>query len=209
MSSCDCDRPTRRSFLADTGMGFTGLVLGALLHRDGVARAEAAGEGAWSPPDGRPHFAPRAKSVIWLFMKGGASHMETFDPKPELSRFGGKTIGDTPYKDVYGKGNLRELTKGTLAANTGAVLLPLQVGFKKRGESGTLVSDWWPEVGGCVDDLAVVRSFWTTDIGHTAQLQFHTGRHFLDGVYPTIGSWVHYGLGALNENRSEEHTSEL
>src|SRR5581483_2059322 len=140
------------------------------------------------------------KSVIWLFMKGGASHMETFDPKPELSRYGGKTIGETPYKDVYGKGNLRELTKGTLAANTGAVLLPLQVGFKKRGESGTLVSDWWPEVGGCVDDLAVVRSFWTTDIGHTAQLQFHTGRHFLDGVFPTIGSWVHYGLGSLNEN---------
>jgi len=138
--------------------------------------------------------------VIWLFMKGGASHMETFDPKPELSRFGGKTIGDTPYKDVYGKGNLRELTKGTLAANTGAVLLPLQVGFKKRGDSGIEVSDWWPHVGGCVDDLAVVRSFWTTDIGHTAQLQFHTGRHFLDGVFPTIGSWVHYGLGALNEN---------
>jgi hypothetical protein len=181
-------------------MGFTGLVLGALLHRDGIARAAAAGGVGWAPPDGRPHFTPRAKSVIWLFMKGGASHMETFDPKPELSRFGGKTIGDTPYKDVYGKGNLRELTKGTLAANTGAVLLPLQVGFKKRGESGIEVSDWWPHVGGCVDDLAVVRSFWTTDIGHTAQLQFHTGRHFLDGVFPTIGSWVHYGLGALNEN---------
>jgi len=192
----DCGCPTRRSFLADTGMGFTGLVLGALLHRDGISQEEKK-RGA---PDGKPHFAPRAKSVIWLFMKGGASHMETFDPKPELNRFGGKKIGDTPYKDTYGKGSLRELTKGTLEANTGAVLLPLQVGFQKRGESGIEVSDWWPNVAECVDDLAVVRSFWTTDIGHTAQLQFHTGRHFLDGVFPTIGSWVHYGLGSLNEN---------
>jgi len=192
----DCGCTGRRSFLADTGMGFTGLVLGALFHRDALARQDK----SWAPPDGKPHAAPRAKSVIWLFMKGGASHMETFDPKPELNRFGGKKIGDTPYKDTYAKGSLRELTKGTLDANTGAVLLPTQVGFRKYGESGIEVSDWWPHVGGCVDDLAVVRSFWTTDIGHTAQLQFHTGRHFLDGVFPTIGSWVHYGLGTLNEN---------
>ena len=130
MSDCGC--PTRRSFLADTGMGFTGLVLGALLHRDGLARDD---EKKWAPPDGKPHFKPRAKSVIWLFMKGGASHMETWDPKPELNRFGGKTIGSTPYKDVYAKGSLRELTKGALDANFGAVLLPTQVGFKKRGES--------------------------------------------------------------------------
>jgi hypothetical protein len=178
---------TRRTFLGDTGMGFTGLVLSALLKND---------EGK----DGRPHHPPKARSVIWLFMKGGASHMETFDPKPELNRYGGKTIADTPHKDVAGKGTLRELTKGTLAANTGSVLLPLQVGFRKRGASGIEVSDWWPGVSECVDDLAVVRSLWTTDIGHTAQLQFHTGRHFLDGVFPTIGAWVHYGLGSLNEN---------
>jgi len=197
MNPCDCSRPSRRTFLADTGMGLTGLVLGAMLQRDGLAKDD---ERKWAPPDGKPHFEPKAKSVIWLFMKGGASHMETFDPKPELNRYGGKKIGETPYKDTYGKGSLRELTKGTLEANTGAVLLPLQVGYRKYGESGIEVSDWWPNVAQCVDDLAVVRSLWTTDIGHTAQLQFHTGRHFLDGVYPTIGSWVHYGLGALNEN---------
>jgi hypothetical protein len=176
----------RRTFLADTGMGFTGLALSALLNG--------------GDEKGRPHHAPKAKSVIWLFMKGGASHMETFDPKPELNRYGGKTIADTPHQEVAGKGTLRELTKGTLAANTGSVLLPLQVDFRKRGESGIEVSDWWPHVSECVDDLAVVRSLWTTDIGHTAQLQFHTGRHFLDGVFPTIGAWVHYGLGSLNEN---------
>ena len=81
-----------------------------------------------------------------------------------------------------------------------AELYPLQVGYSKRGESGIEVSDWWPHVGGCVDDLAIVRSMWTNDIDHGAQLQFHTGRNKLDGYFPTIGSWVHYGLGTLNEN---------
>src|SRR5689334_8703436 len=115
MNPCDCGTSSRRSFLADTGMGLTGLVLGAMLQRDGFAPAYAkapAGEGGdgekWAPPDGKPHFAPKAKSVIWLFMKGGASHMETFDPKPDLNRYGGKKIGDTPYKDSMAKGNLRE-----------------------------------------------------------------------------------------------------
>src|SRR5437762_6520532 len=86
----------RRTFLADVGMGFTGLALGAMLHRDGIARA--AEREAWAPPDGKPHFAPKAKSVIWLFMIGGASHVEGFDPKPALNRYGGQTIGETPFK---------------------------------------------------------------------------------------------------------------
>ena len=77
---------------------------------------------------------------------------------------------------------------------------PLQVGFQKRGQSGLEVSDWWPHLGSCADDLAVVRSMWTTDNNHGAQLQFHTGRHVLEGQFPTIGSWVHYGLGSLNDN---------
>ncbi|MHC4880056.1 MAG: DUF1501 domain-containing protein, partial [Planctomycetota bacterium] len=62
------------------------------------------------------------------------------------------------------------------------------------------VSDWWPHLSECVDDLAIVRSMWTTDNDHAAQLQFHTGRHIFDGFFPSIGSWVHYGLGTLNEN---------
>src|SRR3954463_8871509 len=90
--------PTRRTFLADMGMGFTGLVLGAMLHRDGVARADGAGGG--TPPDGRPHFAPNTKNVICPFMTGGASHVEGFDPKPELTKHAGKTIAETPFKDA-------------------------------------------------------------------------------------------------------------
>jgi len=91
-----CPGVTRRSFLADTGMGFTGLALGALLFRDGVARAEQ----AWAPPDGKPHFPPKAKSVIWIFLCGGVSHLESFDVKPELNKYAGKSIDETPYKSV-------------------------------------------------------------------------------------------------------------
>src|SRR5919109_4473006 len=94
-----CPGVTRRSFLADTGMGFTGLALGAILFRDGVARANT-DPPAWRPPDGKPHFPPKAKSVIWLFMNGGVSHMETFDPKPMLTKYAGKSIAETPVPDA-------------------------------------------------------------------------------------------------------------
>jgi hypothetical protein len=76
----------------------------------------------------------------------------------------------------------------------------MQVAFQQRGRSGLEISDWLPHLGSCADDLAVVRSMWTTDNDHGAQLQFHTGRHVLEGQFPTIGSWVHYGLGSLNDN---------
>jgi hypothetical protein len=187
-------------------MGFTGLVLGAMLQRDGVARADAgvsaAADALWAPPDGKPMFAPRAKRVIWLFMIGGTSHLESFDPKPAVNKYAGKTIGETPYKATldspYLKKNLREIVKDNHKVQPN--LFPMQVGYRKRGQSGIEVSDWWPHVGSCVDDLAVVRSMWTTDNDHGAQLQFHTGRHMLEGHFPTIGSWVHYGLGSMNEN---------
>src|SRR3954447_18694527 len=90
---------TRRSFLAN---GFTGIALAAMLHRDGYASPEG-----WSPPDGRPHFPPKAKSVIWLFMNGGMSHLETFDPKPELDKYGGKAIADTPYAETQNPEKLK------------------------------------------------------------------------------------------------------
>ncbi|WP_435017213.1 DUF1501 domain-containing protein [Tundrisphaera sp. TA3] len=193
-------RVPRRAFLADMGMGFTGLALGAMLQREGVARADETG--LWTPPDGKPHFAPRAKNVIWLFMIGGTSHMESFDPKPELNKYAGKTIAETPHKAVlespFTKKNLREFVAGQHKIQPS--IFPMQVGYQKRGQSGIEVSDWWPHLGECVDDLAVVRSMWTTDNDHGAQLQFHTGRHALEGAFPTIGSWIHYGLGSLNDD---------
>ena len=186
----------RRDFLSS---GLAGIALASLLHRDGVLRAD---DGKWTPPDGRPHFKPKVKRVIWLFMVGGTSHVEAFDPKPELNKYDGKTIDSTPHKAVAEsplvKKNLREFVPGLHKVQP--KLMKMQTGFKKYGKSGLEVSDWWPHVGGIADDIAVVRSMWTTDNDHGAQLQFHTGRHALEGPFPTIGSWVRYGLGSLNDD---------
>ena len=189
----------RREFLADVGMGFTGLALGSLLQQDRIVRgAEHLVSGVSA---GKPHFPPRAKSVIWIFLIGGMSQMESFDPKPELNKHAGKTIDQTPYKEVlespYLKKNLRELIAGLHKVHPS--VFPMQVGFSKHGESGLEISDWWPHLARSADDVALVRSMWTTDNNHGAQLQFHTGRHVLEGPLPTIGAWTHYGLGTLNE----------
>jgi hypothetical protein len=149
-----------------------------------------------------PRFAPKAKSVIWLFMNGGMSHVESFDPKPMLTKYGGKTISDTPFTDVLDPKKLaiERLVVPDANGNQRKTLYPLQVGFRKHGESGIEVSDWFPHIARNVDRLAVVRSMWTTDSNHGAQTQFHSGRHQNDGDYPTLGAWVHYGLGSLNDN---------
>src|SRR5688572_8951049 len=112
-----CRRVPRRAFLADVGMGFTGLALGAMLQRDGIVRAsESSSPAAYRLPDGKPHFTPKAKSVIFLFMIGGTSQMESFDPKPELNKYAGKTIAESPYKHTLEsplvKKNLREVIAG-------------------------------------------------------------------------------------------------
>lgn len=198
MQTNSCGQFSRRTFLADVGQGLTGLALGALLQQDGIVRAA---EG--HAPLGQPHFPRRAKSVIWYFMLGGTSHLESFDYKPDIDKYAGKTIEESPYgKSVldspFYRKNVRDFG-GTPRALM-AQLYPTQIGFKQRGESGIHVSDWWPHVGDCIDDIAVVRSMWTTDNDHAAQLQFHTGRHIFDGFHPSIGSWVHYGLGSLNDN---------
>lgn len=180
-------------------MGFTGLALGAMLQGEGRAEPDA------EPhiPSGQPLRTPKAKSVIWFFMNGGTSHVESFDPKPALNKYAGLTIDESPYKSTvldseFYRKNVRDFA-GTPRALM-ASLYPLQVGYSRRGDSGIEVSDWWPHVGSCIDDISVVRSMWTTDNDHAAQLQFHTGRHIFDGFYPSVGAWVHYGLGTLNEN---------
>ena len=189
MSNRSALRLPRRAFLTDIGMGFAGVALGAMLNQDGALQA-----GEQKPA--------KAKNVIWIFLVGGMSHMESFDPKPELNRFAGKTIAESPYKAVldspYLKKNLREFVEGNHKVQP--TIYPLQVGYGKRGQSGLEMSDWWPELGTCADDLAIVRSMWCTDNDHGAQLQFHTGRHAIEGPFPTIGSWVHWGLGSLNDN---------
>jgi len=183
------------------GMGFTGLALGAFLHREGTARGDTAA--GLVTPAGRPHHAPKVKSVIWLFMMGGVSHVESFDPKPALSKYAGKTIDESPFKKAVLESPHYRKNVMDFAVTPRALmnqLYPLQIGYRKHGQSGIEMSDWWPHLATCADDLAVVRSMWTTDNDHAAQLQFHTGRHVFEGFHPTIGSWVHYGLGALSDN---------
>lgn len=187
----------RRAFISDLGMGFTSLAIGAMLQRDGIARS-----GTWTPPNGQPHFTPKAKSVIWLFMNGGVSQVESFDPKPMLTKYGGKTIAETPFADAQDPEKLaiERLVVPDGNGNQRNELYPLQVGFARHGESGIEVSDWFPQIARHVDKLAVVRSMWTTDSNHGAQTQFHSGRHQNDGEFPTLGAWVDYGLGSLNDN---------
>lgn len=198
-----CGRVPRRKFLSDLGGGFTGLALAAMLQRDGVVRAEDLEENP--PPDGKPHFAPKAKSVIWIFLSGGYSHLETFDPKPLLNKFAGKSFNDTgldnPANSPLHKKRFRSVPADDVnMRDVYHEIYPLQVGYQKRGQCGVEVSDWWPNLSNCVDDLAFVRSMYTTDNDHAAENQFHTGRHRLDEIQPSIGSWIHYGLGTLNEN---------
>ena len=183
---------SRRSMLSDSGMGVAGIALSALLAR------ESSGTSGQSP-----EFPGRVKSVIWLFMLGGTSQMESFDPKPALNLHAGKTFNESPYGEAitgspFYRSNVRDFAG--VPRDLMPKIYPMQAGFRRRGECGLEVNDWWQHVGECVDDIAVVRSMWTTDNDHAAQLQFHTGRHIFDGLRPSIGSWVHYGLGSLNDN---------
>ena len=152
----------------------------------------------------RPHSARRrpAKNVIWLFMRGGLSHMESFDPKPALNQYAGKTIAETPFKNVQDPERLKEVRVVVVNDANGQQrnkIYPLQIGSKRYGQVGAEVSDWFPHLGRRVDDLAIIRSMWTTDDNHGAQVQFHSGRHMLDVRVPTIGAWVAYGFETLND----------
>lgn len=209
--SPSCPGITRRSFLSDTGMGFTGLALGSMLFRDGVAHAA---EDPHHTPDGRPaqlaglgsgpHFTPKAKSVIWIFLCGGVSHVESFDVKPALNQYAGKSVEETPFKDVLDPKKVLANLVGINPVHGGRkVLLPLQTGYKAYGKCGLVVGDWFRNIGECADDLAVVRSLWTIHNDHGTQLTWQTGRHPREGALPTIGSWIAYGLGSVNENLPE------
>ncbi len=183
---------SRRQYLLQSALGFGSLALGGMLAAE-----------EHPTPNGSPHFQPRAKRVIWLFMRGGVSHMESFDPKPALNTFAGKSISDTPFAGVYDPENFKDLRVVVVDDANGKdrkTIYPLQTGFKKYGQCGVEISDWFPHIGSCADDIAFIRSMWTTDNNHGAQVQFHSGRHMLDPRVPTIGAWINYGLGSLSDN---------
>lgn len=184
---------TRRQVLG-SGMGLGALALNAMLQRDATA---SSGHSLLAD------VQPKAKNVIWLFMRGGVSHMESFDPKPALTKHAGKSINDSPFKSVQDPEKLKKVRVVVVNDANGQQrnkLYPLQVGFRKHGQSGIEISDWFPHIGSCADDISFIRSMWTTDDNHGAQVQFFSGRHMLDERVPTIGAWVTWGLGTLNQN---------
>ena len=183
-------RRTRREFLWQTGGGFTALPLASMLAGDGfLARQTHAADGksTYQNPlaPKPPHFAPKAKSVIFLFMYGGPSHIDTFDYKPSMYGMDGKTVD----VKTFGRGGHK---------NQGRIVEP-KWKFKQYGESGKWVSELFPNVATCVDDIAFVHSM-TADspIHGSAMLMMNSGK-VLSGS-PALGSWVNYGLGSENQN---------
>jgi len=183
-----CNR-TRREFLWQAGAGFTSLGLTGLLSGDGFfnKQAAAAESSAFGNPLAakQPHHKPKAKTVIFLFMYGGPSHMDTFDYKPLLYKLDGQTI---PVK-TKGRGGSK---------NEGRVVGP-KWSFKQYGQSGQWVSELFPNIARHVDDIAFLKSM-TADspIHGSAMLMMNSGK-LLSGS-PCLGSWVNYGLGSENEN---------
>ena len=175
-------------------MGFAGLALSAMLAEDGYAAQTASDRRTAAL---RP---AKAKSVIWLFLAGGVSHMESFDIKPALNKYTGKTFAETPFADFLDKERIEKNLMGQgMSIPAHEQIMPLQTGYRRYGECGLEVGDWFSRIGECADDLAVVRSLWTVHPNHGMQLTWHTGHHVRDGAQPTIGSWASYGLGSLNQ----------
>jgi hypothetical protein len=172
---------TRRDLLQRAGGGFGYLALMALMAEE-QARAAAPGASALAPK--LPHFPARAKRVIFLFMKGGPSSVDTFDPKPLLERDDGK-----PYPF--------QMPRVTFAKTTTLLKSPWK--FRQYGRSGLPVSELFPNVAQCADELCVVRSLHGTNSAHGgALLKLHTGSD--TQVRPSMGSWITYGLGTENQN---------
>ena len=174
---------TRRHFLGQAG-GFGSLALSWMLHQDGSARADEPVDPLAARP---PHAVAKAKRIIYLFMHGGPSHLELFDPKPELQRLAGK-----PLPDSFGA----VATRRKVERNP---LLATKRTFKKHGASGLDISDLLPHTAKFADDLAVIRSCWADSVNHPqAVYQMNTGSILMGK--PSLGSWVGYGLGTENRD---------
>ena len=173
---------TRREALRRMGGGF-GMVAFANMVGDSLLRA-----GAVAGPSGemtlpKPHHEPKAKRVIFLFMNGGCSHIDSFDPKPMLAKYNGQPLPGGEVKTERKTGNLMQS--------------PFE--FKKHGESGTEFSELWPNVGECADDICVIRSMVTEIPNHEPSLLMMNTGHIQPGR-PSMGSWLTYGLGSENRN---------
>ncbi|MGE4181383.1 MAG: DUF1501 domain-containing protein [Limisphaerales bacterium] len=184
-------RPSsRRGFLRRAGGGFGVLALASLLDRDGLL-AVGAGAPGISPSNPlaprSPHFAPRARNVIFLFMSGGPSHVDLLDPKPDLVRLAGQ-----PIPESFGTFK----TRRNVARNK---LLPPLRRFLPRGQSGTEVSDFLPHLAGHVDDFCLMRGCHGDSVTHPESVYLMNTGSVLMGR-PSLGAWATYGLGTANQN---------
>lgn len=193
MSNCNHHNGhlTRREFFSTTGMGFGGLVLGALLNPTSSFGANILGDGTSGGVLGQPHFAPRAKRVIFLHQSGAPSQLDLFDHKPLLNTMNGEDLPPS----VRGGQRLT----GMSAGQSNFPLAGSIFGFKQYGESAAWMSELMPHTAKVVDDLCFIRSMHTEAINHDPAITFIQTGSQLAGR-PSIGSWLHYGLGSNNEN---------
>ncbi|QDT26291.1 hypothetical protein Enr10x_15920 [Gimesia panareensis] len=167
---------SRRDMLRRSSAGFGSLALAGLLGSESQAANTSLVQ--------QPHFTPKAKRVIFLFMHGGPSHMDTFDYKPQLQKDSGKPL-------PFDKPKIFSAQTGNLLGS------PWK--FKRHGESGAWVSELFPHVAGCVDDLCIINSMYGSNSRHGgALLELHTGSDTF--VRPSMGSWITYGLGSENQD---------
>ncbi len=182
-------KTSRREFLDRAAGGLGAIALSYLLSED-LAFARAAGpvkgfENPLAPK--KPHHAAATKSVIWLFMEGGPSHLDLFDPKPTLQKLAGQ-----PMPPSFG----RPITAMGTAGNA---LMPPKRIWKQYGQSGIWVSDWYPRIAEHVDEMAIFHGCWADGLNHVGSMcQMNTGS-ILAGR-PSLGAWTTYGLGTGNEN---------
>ena len=179
---------SRREMLARAGTGFGSIALASLLARENAIAAPLNPEPRTLNPSLRqPHYLPKAKSVIFLFMEGGPSHIDTFDPKPELEKIAGQPLPSS-FKPVI-------LAMG----EKNPPIMASKRKWAQHGEGGLWVSDWLPQMATCADDLCVVRSLHSDGLNHSGGVcQMNTGS-ILAGR-PSLGAWVNYGLGSENSN---------
>jgi hypothetical protein len=180
---------TRRALLANSAFGVGAVALAHLLRGDGLLAATPKKPGENLPLDlkpKRPPLAPKANAMISLFMHGGPSHVDLFDPKPELSRHHGSDYqGDITFSFVN---------------RASKKLFGSPWSFQKRGQSGTAISELLPEIAGIVDDICLIRSMHTGHNGHEVSIRyFHGGVAGITGR-PTLGSWLTYALGSESQN---------
>ncbi|HEX2522343.1 MAG TPA: DUF1501 domain-containing protein [Terriglobia bacterium] len=176
----------RRYFFQQFGSGLLGAAIGYLWKDDGLLTTALASETeAGSGGRIEPRLPIKAKSVIMLFMCGGVSHIDTFDPKD--NQHAGKLI------DAVGFGDNQ--------AKMQRPVIPILRTYTRYGKSGIPVSDWFPHVGGCVDDIAVIRSLYTEEVNHfPAVIEMITGHRGRQFNHPSLGGWISYALGTANKN---------